>query len=261
MITVELLKECRSEFEKYFQSLILDSPLHQARVEDIRKHSLKVVANSYLLAKVVIPTEEESRIAEVTALFHDIGKAVLIVQGDESPTNIQRDHATLSANLLRQMKFYPKLPDDIQLIILKTIENHSVQKLPKLDNEQQTLFARLLRDADKLEIFESSYRYFKERFGVQPFTTIDLINQVTISEKIIKSIMAGKSAYVEDMKTLNDYKLFLMSMTFDLNFKYSFRILSEKQYVQKIYETLPKRDQIIDSYRNIKLFIENKFIS
>jgi len=261
MTTVELLKECRLEFEEYFQSLITDSPENQLRVEDIRTHSLRVAGNSLLLAKVLLQTEEDKHIAEIIALFHDYGKAVMIVQGTESPINIQHNHAALSAKLIQQMDFYPKLTADVQLIILKSIEGHNKLKLPKLDNEQQTLFARLLRDADKLDIFETSYRFFKEKYGFQPLMTMDLINHVEISDKIIKSVLAGKTAAVEDMKTMNDYRLLLLSMAFDLNFKYTFRILSEKQYIQKIYETLPKRDLIIDAYRGIKLFVENKFVS
>lgn len=261
MITEELLKECRLEFEEYFQSLIIDSPENQNKVEDIRTHSLRVAGNSLLIAKALSQTDEDRRIAEVNALFHDLGRASLIVQGTESPTNIQREHAALSAKMIQQMDFYPKLAADVQLIILKSIEGHNKLKLPKLDNEQQTLFARLLRDADKLDIYESSYRFFKEKLGIQPIMTFDLVNTSAVSEKIIKSIQAGKTAAVEDMKTINDYKLLLLSMAFDLNFKYTFRILSEKQYIQKIYETLPKRDQIIDIYRGIKLFVENKFVS
>jgi putative nucleotidyltransferase with HDIG domain len=261
MITEELLKECRLEFEEYFQSLIIDSPDNLLKVEDIRTHSLRVVSNSLMLAKVLLQTEEDMHIAEIIALFHDYGKAVMIVQGTESPINIQHNHAAVSAKLMQQMGFYPKLSADVQLIILKSIEGHNKLKLPKLDNEQQTLFARLLRDADKLDIFESSYRFFKEKYSFQPLMTMDLINQIEVSDKIIKSILAGKTAAVEDMKTMNDYRMLLLSMAFDLNFKYTFRILSEKQYIQKIYETLPKRDQIIDAYRGIKLFVENKFVS
>lgn len=261
MITVELLKECRLEFEEYFQSLVSDSPESQIRVEDIRTHSLRVANNSAILAQALLPAEEDQHIAELIALFHDYGKAVLIIQGTESPMNIQHNHASLSAKLVQQMEFYSKLSTEVQLIVLKAIENHNKLKLPKLDNEQQTLFARLLRDADKLDIFETSYRFFKDKNGIQPLMTMDLLNQVDVSEKIVKSVMAGKTAGVEDMKTMNDYRLLLLSMAFDLNFKYTFRILSEKQYIQKIYETLPKRDQIIDAYRGIKLFVENKFVS
>ena len=260
MITDLLLKECNLVFEEYFQSLIIDSPENQQQFEEIRAHSLRVVANSLSLAKVLLQTEEERRIATVNALFHDLGKASLIAKNIE-PVNIQRDHATVSAKIIQQSEFYQGLSEEVQLIILKSVENHNILKLSKLDTEQQTLFARLLRDADKLDIFDSSYRFFKERYGIQPIITIDLNNSTEVSEKILKSILAGKTASVEDMKSMNDYKLLLISMAFDLNFKYTFRIMSEKQYIQKIYETLPKRDLIIEVYRNIKLFVENKFVS
>lgn len=261
MITEELLKECRLEFEESFQTLIMDSHENQTRVEDVRAHALRVVENTRLLAKFVLSNEEDVRIAELIALFHDLGRAALIVQGTESPTNISRDHAALSVKLMQQMDFYAGLSPEAQLVIVKAIDSHNKLKLPKLDNEQVTLFARLLRDADKLDVFESSYRFFKDRQGVQPMMTFDLINTAEVSEKILRTIIAGKSALAEDMKTMNDYKLLLLSMSFDLNFKYTYRLLSEKQYIQKIYETLPKRDLIIDAYRGIKLFVENKFVS
>jgi len=261
MVSLELIKECRLEFEENFLTLISDSPESQNRIEDVRAHSMRVAANSALLGKFVLQTDEERYIAEIVALFHDYGKAVLIVQGTESPINIQHNHAALSAKLVQQMEFYSKLPADVQLIIHKSIESHNKLKLPKLDNEQQTLYAKLLRDADKLDILEASYRFFKEKNGLQPLITLDLINQVDVSEKIIKSIMSGKTAAVEDMKSMNDYRLLLLSMAFDLNFKYTFRVLAEKQLAQKIYETLPKRDHIIDAYRAIKLFVENKFVA
>jgi putative nucleotidyltransferase with HDIG domain len=260
MISEKLLKECYLAFEEYFQSVTIDSPDNQHQFEEIRAHSLRVVSNSLLLSNIVLQTEEEKRIATVNALFHDIGKASLISKNIEALV-VQRDHATVSTKIIQQMVFYQTLPAEIQLVILKSVENHNKLKLPKLDSEQQTLFARLLRDADKLDIYDSAYRFFKEKFGIQPIITFDLNKSAEISEKIMKNILAGKTAAVEDMKTMNDYKLLLLSMAFDLNFKYTFRIMSEKQYIQKIYETLPKRDQIIDVYRSIKLFIENKFVS
>jgi putative nucleotidyltransferase with HDIG domain len=260
MITELVQKECRLAFEEYFQSLTIDSPDFQHEFEEIRAHSLRVVDNSLLLSNAVMQNEEEKRVAAVIALFHDIGKASLISKNVDSLV-VQRDHATVSAKIIQQMEFYLNLSADTQLVIVKSIENHNKLKLPKLDNEQQTLFARLLRDADKLDIYDSSYRFFKEKYGIQPLITVDLSKSAEVSEKILKSIQIGKSAAFEDMKTMNDYKLLLISMALDLNFKYAFRIMTEKQYIQKIYETLPKRDQIIDIYRGIKLFVENKFIS
>lgn len=260
MSTEKLLQKCRIEFNEYFKSLTVDSPDNQHKLEEIRAHSIRVADNSLLLANVVLQTEEEKGIATINALFHDIGKASMVSKNLEALV-IQRDHATVSSKIVQQMEFYQELTADFQVIILKAVESHNKQKLPKLDSEQQTVFAQLLRDADKLDIYESAYRFFKEKYGIQPVITVDLNKNSEVSEKIIKSIMAGKVASVEDMRSMNDYKLLLLSMAFDLNFKYTFRIMSEKQHIQKIYETLPKRDQIIDVYRNIKLFVENKFVS
>ena len=260
MITEDLLKDCHLEFEEFFQSLIMGSPENKHKVEEVRLHSLRVVNNSLLLAKFVLPTDEDKRIAELTALFHDIGRASLISESNEVSV-IQRDHANVSGKIVRQMEFFQAIAADIQLVIIKSIENHNKPKLPKLDNEQQTLFARLLRDADKLDIYDSSYRFFKDKSGIQPAITVDLLNNAEVSDKLLRSVMAGKIGAIEDMKSMNDYKLYLISLAFDLNYKYTFRIMSEKQYIQKIYETLPKRDQIIDAYRGVKLFVENKFVS
>lgn len=260
MSTEKLLKKCRIAFDEYFKSLTIDSPDNQHKLEEIKAHSIRVADNSFLLANVVLQTEEEKGIATINALFHDIGKASMVSKNLDALV-IQRDHAIVSSKIIQQMEFYQELTAEFQVIILKAVENHNKQKLPKLDSEQQTIFAHLLRDADKLDIYDSAYRFFKEKYGIQPVITMDLNKNSEVSEKIIKSIMAGKVASVEDMKSMNDYKLLLLSMAFDLNFKYTFRIMSEKQYIQKIYETLPKRDQIIDVYRSIKLFVENKFVS
>lgn len=260
MITDNILKECNLAFEEFFQSLIIDSPENQQQFEEIRAHSLRVADNSLQLANVLLQTEDEKRITIINALFHDVGKASLYSKNME-PLVIQREHGVVSAKLIQHMEFFQGLPAEVQLIVLKSVENHNLIKLPKLDNDPQMLYAKLLRDADKLDVFDSSHRYFKERYGVRPVVTMELNNSIEISEKILKNIWAGKPGAHEDMKSMNDYKLLLISLVFDLNFKYTFRVMSEKQYIQKIYETLPKRDQIIDVYRQIKLFVENKFVS
>lgn len=261
MITAEILKNCRQEFDSYFQLLTVETPEIHHKVEDIRTHSLRVSANMLEISKVILQNEEEQRLAEIIGLFHDLGKADMFVQGTESPSTIQHQHADHSVKMIQEMKFFANLTADVQSILLKAVENHNKAKLGKLDNEQQLTYACLLRDADKLDIFDSSYKFFKEKYGVQPLMTYDLVNHPEISDKVLKSMASGKIALLEDMKTMNDYRLLLLSMVYDLNYKYTFRILSEKQYPQKIYETLPKRDQIIDIYRSLKLYIENKFVS
>ena len=70
-----------------------------------------------------------------------------------------------------------------------------------------------------------------------------------VNEDIVKSIKNQKQARKQDLKSVNDFKLMLMSMVFDLNFRVSFQLLNEKQLIKKLYDSLPKKDTVIDAYR------------
>jgi len=51
-----------------------------------------------------------------------------------------------------------------------------------------------------------------------------------------------------------------MSWVFDLNYKPSFEFLSKSRYLEAIYSTLPKNDLIIEIYRKIKVYTENRIL-
>ena len=70
--------------------------------------------------------------------------------------------------------------------------------------------------------------------------------------------MDDKIAKRDDVKNVNDLKLTQMSWVFDMNFKRSSKMISEKGYIKAIFETLSKSDDVIDMYRNMKIFMENQ---
>ena len=50
----------------------------------------------------------------------------------------------------------------------------------------------------------------------------------------------------------------LFRSVFDLNFKPSFELIFEQRFFEKIYNSLPKNDLVIEIYRKIKIYTENK---
>ena len=87
---------------------------------------------------------------------------------------------------------------------------------------------------------------------------MELKDMPAIAKKVCNAIMDEKIAKREDVETVNDLKLSQMSWIFDMKHKRSFKIVSEKSYIKAIFETLPKRDVVIDMYRNMKIFMENQ---
>jgi hypothetical protein len=81
-----------------------------------------------------------------------------------------------------------------------------------------------------------------------------------VAPKVAKALKNHKSVLKADVVTTTDFKLLQMGWVFDLNFKRSFQLLSEMQLIKKLYDTLPKNDQIIELYRIIKIYLENQLL-
>ena len=57
-----------------------------------------------------------------------------------------------------------------------------------------------------------------------------------------------------------DVKIMQMSWVYDFNFRSSIELLLKNRFLEIIYSTLPKNDLVIDIYRKIKVFTENKIL-
>jgi len=162
--------------------------------------------------------------------------------------------------VLKDADFFRELSESEQQIIIQTIEMHNKIAITSKD-KPVILFSQILRDADKLDLWELAVSYLKRdgSFGL-PSISYNLPKTPGVSEAVIKGMLLAKPISKKDLQSVNDFKLFLMAMVYDLNFKASFLVLNHKQLITKIYDTLPKRDDVINVYRQIRLFIENKFV-
>jgi hypothetical protein len=64
------------------------------------------------------------------------------------------------------------------------------------------------------------------------------------------------------MKTLNDFKLLQISWVFDLNFTRSYEILKDRQYIERIAETLPDTPEVTEAvgyaFRRVQKMTEGR---
>ena len=107
---------------------------------------------------------------------------------------------------------------------------------------------RLLRDADKLDIWKVVIDYYHERDHFQSSAIeLDLPDDPIWSGKILEAVMNKKIARMENLKTLNDFKLLQISWVFDLNFAPSFKAVENRKYLSQIEATLPQSPDIADA--------------
>lgn len=261
MVTESILTEAREYFDSYYLKHKSDDLTIQKSIDLKKNHTLRVVENMEKLTKALFLNEEQKNIAEVIALFHDAGRFPQYTKYGTFNDEESEDHAQLSVTAIESAAFFAEIDETSQQIIKTAILNHSKIQVPKLEEEQMLLFCQLLRDADKLDVWAMVTNQFRDKSNDDmKIIMYNLPNQNQVSDKIVKAIQLEKLAKKEDMKTMNDFRLMLMSWVFDLNFKASFNILNQNRYIEKIYNTLPKQDGIINAYRTLKLFVENKFV-
>ena len=129
---------------------------------------------------------------------------------------------------------------------------HNVFVLPEGLDEQSLLHARLVRDADKLDIMRVVLEYFSQDAGEQGGGRCD---RAARYPGHVHSGCFGKSDAGRDgaekslLATQNDFKLLQLTWLYDLNFISSLRIVQERDYIGKIEEMLLPETSEIHGWR------------
>ena len=132
---------------------------------------------------------------------------------------------------------------------------HNKPRIPELD-EKSTFFLKLLRDADKIDIWRVMSEYYEGKLKNEEMG-LGYLKTGKISDKVYKDVINGNLVRFTDVRTIDDFKLFHISWIYDLNFKKSYKILEEKQYIDKIFNTLPDNKKIKILRKKIKEYLKH----
>ncbi|QGY45937.1 HD domain-containing protein [Maribellus comscasis] len=226
-----------------------------------QNHSKRVAENALGLSEKLELPEKDKRLAFIIAMFHDIGRFLQLVQYNTFNDSKSVDHAELGVEVLKNERIPEQLSCGEENVIYSAILAHNKFEIPKKLSEQEQLHAKILRDADKLDILKVLTDYYSNRNAAPNHTlTWELPKSAWVSDAVAKEILAGKLVSKKNVASELDVKIMQMSWIFDLNFKASVEYVLEKRYLEKIYESTSKSDRIIDIYRKVKVFAENKMM-
>lgn len=226
-----------------------------------KEHSLRVAANSKNLASILRLNEEDSELAVTAAVFHDIGRFKQLVDFNTFNDSVSEDHAEAAVRILKEQDFLAKNSEEFQEIVFSAIRLHNKFELPKKLNEREFLHARILRDADKLDILKVLTDYYTNKNQKPNHTlTWDLPAATQVSPGAVKEVLAGKLVSKNEVKSEMDVKIMQLSWIYDINFRASIELILQNRFLEKIYNSLPKNDTVIEIYRKIKVYAENKLL-
>ena len=205
-------EKVKKSFDEYYEKYKSFS----GDIDHKYKHSYNVAKLMENLAKRLGLNEEDTLLAKEIGLLHDIGRFEQLKQ-----TNSFRDgafdHADYGVEYLFKENHIRDFIDDDKNdeIIAKAILYHNKYIYPDNLNEREDLFAKMIKDMDKTDIYYQLGVYYNNSFDeeVTPEVKDDFLNKRLVNKK--------------NVSTKSDRVLCSLSFLYDYNFNESLDILVE----------------------------------
>ena len=257
MIEQETLSALKTWFLDYAKTFHSADPEKQKNINVKKEHSIRVCSEIINIAKCLDLSKEELHLAEAIALLHDVGRFEQYDRyGTFSDFNSE-NHAVLGIKIIHENNILKGIDQSTRKIILCAIFHHNRVELPKRTTETCLFFTKLLRDADKLDI----WRVLIENYSNKNKSRIEsldlgLPDTSEISEKVCQELVAGRPIKAEHLKSLNDLKLLLMGWVYDVNFQRTFQLIRERGYLEMLRDVLPQSERVFKIYSMVELILK-----
>ena len=213
-------------------------------------HSYRVMDLCKQIAENLNLSDEDIQLAMIIGLLHDYARFEQWYKYNTFSDNKSIDHGDLAVKLLFEDKEIENfnINKKYYSIIYDAIKYHNKYSFPDDLEEKNKLFCKIIRDADKLDIF---YLW-----------SIGEINRQSSDAKISKIIdhefYENKLLNKTDSKSVDDAILLELAMIYDFNFEFSYEYLKRNRFIDSIYRKLDNQDKFKDYFDYAKEYIEKR---
>ncbi len=251
------LNDLSQWFSGYCRSFSLSDPADQRNLDLKEHHTLNVVGNMAELSRSLGMTGRDAALAEAIGLFHDVGRFPQYARYKTFRDSSSVNHASLGAAVLLEQNVLARLPQPEQQLIVKAVTLHNVFSLPEGLDEETLRSARMIRDADKLDI----WRVFSEFYGLPPAdrpsaVALGLLDTDETSPEVLASVLRGEMVKLTALRTLNDFKMLQLAWIFDLNFERSVELVLERSYIESLSRTLPQTEAVRKAVDAVRRYVD-----
>lgn len=210
------------------------------------KHTWMVVKNCERLANHLNLNEHDKILAQMIGLFHDVGRFYQFTVYRTFNDALSENHAKLGLKVIKDLPFMEKLSPDDFATLKFAIANHNAREIATTDNKRFLSFAKLIRDADKIDI----YRVLKPFLGPTDGTGC--------SEDFIDLFVAGKQCDYTKMRTQDDRKLVRLMWVYDIYFSWSLEQIVKQNYIEDIIKNLVHDEKMLQGIDRLRNYMQKK---
>lgn len=240
------MEELKEWFSQYVAKCYGGNDYVNTNLELKEAHSLRVCDEMRYVTGHLELSANQNRIAEFIALFHDIGRFVQFNKYRTYNDNKTPSHCLMSIEVLKEHRLLNSFDKSERIWIEKAIQYHGLKVLPDNLSAESLLFCKLIRDADKIDIYyvvTESYRQYRdepEKFKLE----LEFPDRPECSGHVVDGLLNGERIDYKGLRTWNDLKLLQLSWIYDINFIPALVRIKERGFLELMFEFLPKSEEI-----------------
>ena len=251
--------EVEAWFNRYvgtFQSEDLDL---QRNVRLKQEHTERVCAEIRGIGEVLELDTRRLYLADVIARLHDVGRFEQYARYRTFSDRDSVNHAELGISVLERERVLERFDAPARDLILCAVRYHNRAALPGDETADCLFFSRLLRDADKLDIWRVVIDHYNAEVGEgNEAIELGLPDTPGCSDEVCEDLMQHRIVDIDHVRNFNDFKLLQSGWVFDINFPPTFQRVRERRYLERIREALPRTAEIETVFSVIEAYLEEQ---
>lgn len=247
------------DIEKAEKQFIEHTNKYDLKNEEIKRkigHSIRVMEISKQIATKLGVSTQEIELSELIGLLHDIGRFKEYTEFETFEDMQSFDHGDYGVEVLnKDIRKYIE-EEQYDEIIKKAVKNHNKLKIEKGLTQEQLLFSKIIRDADKLDIMYESVELFYKGNEEE-------VNKSILTHKIYEDFKENKIIKREKNTSydkVNDIAS-VIAFIYDINFKQTYEIIKEQDYINKILDRYDFEDKETKEKIEEMRVIANEYIN
>lgn len=251
MITLEKLTSLKAFFKNYTKQFTSEDKSALEHFQIKIRHTWRVCKNSVDIGKSIHLSDDDLHIAETIALLHDIGRFMQYRKYKTFMDHKSDNHAKIGLEVIQEEKILDDVPKNTKELIQQVIFNHNQPFIPDNCNDRVLLFSKLIRDADKLDIYKVVLIYENINKNLPEENN----EHFHLKDEYVESFRDQKIIRLEDVSGRLGFFLLRISWIFDLNFDYSLLKVKKEGYIQTFLDKIPPSENL----NEVKKLVNNYF--
>ena len=191
-------------------------------------------------------SEEDVVLAELMGLLHDVGRFRQFTVYRTFKDHLSEDHAMAGLKLMEEHRLLEGLLPWEQSLVRFAVEWHNKKAIGPAPDACHLGYAKMLRDADKLDIYHV----------LEPFLPSE--DGSGVSPAFIEKFVEGVQCDYTMVGTEDDKKLVRLMWAYDIYFAWTLRRIEEHGYLEKLIHCLPKGEKVERGVARLREYVKNK---